>query len=166
MHSSSATPKPLTARVVLICFVAFFGVVVGVNMLMMKFAIDTLSGTEVESAYRASLAYESEIRAARDQSERNWKIEAHIERAADGIAMLRINARDGKGAPLVGLNFSGRLERPADKRGDRFVTFAEIQSGLYSGRLAGVSPGQWDLVVEGDQSGRRMFLSKNRIVLN
>lgn len=166
MKNSFATPKPLTGRVVLICFLAFFGVVFGVNMLMMKLAIDTLSGTEVDSAYRASLAYESEIRAARDQSERNWKIEAHIERAANGIAILRINARDGTGTPLAGLNFSGRLQRPADKRGDRFVAFAETAGGIYRGSLSGVSAGQWDLVVEGDQSGRRMFLSKNRVVLN
>lgn len=32
------------------------------------------------------------------------------------------------------------------------------------GELA--APGQWDLVLEGDAAGRRMFLSKNRVLLN
>ena len=31
---------------------------------------------------------------------------------------------------------------------------------------AQVAPGQWDLVLEGDAAGQRMFLSKNRVVLN
>jgi nitrogen fixation protein FixH len=70
--------RPLTGRMVLLCLLAFFGTVIGVNMLMMKFAIDTLSGTEVDSAYRASLAYENEIAAARDQNRRNWKVDAHV----------------------------------------------------------------------------------------
>ena len=58
MRNPSRAPRQLTGRMVLLCLVAFFGIVIGVNMLMMKFAIDTLSGTEVDSAYRASLAYE------------------------------------------------------------------------------------------------------------
>ena len=41
--------------------VAFFGVVIGVNIVMMRLAIQTLPGTEVDSAYSASLAYEKEI---------------------------------------------------------------------------------------------------------
>ena len=35
--------------------VAFFGVVIGVNLVMMRLAIKTLPGTEVDSAYSASL---------------------------------------------------------------------------------------------------------------
>jgi len=29
-----------------------------------------------------------------------------------------------------------------------------------------IAPGQWDLVLQGDAAGRRMFLSKNRVLLN
>jgi len=29
-----------------------------------------------------------------------------------------------------------------------------------------IAPGQWDLVLEGDGAGQRMFLSKNRVLLN
>ena len=64
--------RPLTGKAVLIMLLAFFGTVVGVNMTMMKMAIDTLSGTEVDSAYSASLAYTSEIGAAHAQSDRRW----------------------------------------------------------------------------------------------
>ena len=64
MSKPSASPKPLTGRKVLFVLLAFFGVVIGVNMIMMRLAIQTLPGTDVDSAYSASLAYENEIAAA------------------------------------------------------------------------------------------------------
>ena len=99
MTKSSNSPKPLTGRKVLFMLVAFFGVVIGVNMTMMKLAIVTLPGTEVDSAYSASLAYEKEIMAARDQDARNWKIDAHVQRSGQGGATLQVEARDRNGQP-------------------------------------------------------------------
>ena|SRR6266567_1859569 len=166
MNSISKSPKPLTGRKVLIIIVAFFGVVIGVNMVMMRLAIQTLPGTEVDSAYSASLAYEKEIAAARDQSARSWKVDAHVERAPDGGAMLQVVARNDQGQPMSGLKFTGRFERPTDRRADQPVVLAETGIGIYRGSAASIAPGQWDLVLEGDAAGQRMFLSKNRLLLN
>jgi nitrogen fixation protein FixH len=166
MNKPIAAPRPLTGRVVLISLVAFFAVVISVNLLLAKLAIDTLPGTEVDSAYSASLAYEREIVAAHDQNMRNWKVDAHVERRADGAATVQVVARDGGGAPMPGLTFVGRLERPTDRRADQPVTLSEVASGIYRGSASAVAPGQWDLVLEGDAAGQRMFLSKNRLVLN
>jgi nitrogen fixation protein FixH len=166
MASRSQRFNPLSGRMVLAMLLAFFGTVIGVNLYMMKMAISTLPGTEVDSAYSASLGYEREIAAARDQEARRWQVEAHIERGANGAAVLQINARDASGNPVSGLTFQGRLERPADKRADQDVVLAEIGSGVYRGTADAIAPGQWDLVIEGDSSGRRMFMSKNRVLLN
>src|ERR1700694_1381980 len=121
MSRPLASPKPLTGRKVLFMLLAFFGVVFGVNFLMMKLAIDTLPGTEVDSAYSASMAYENEIGAAHDQNARNWRVDAHIQRGPDGGATLQVEARDNSGLPMSGLNFQGRFERPADRRADQAV---------------------------------------------
>jgi nitrogen fixation protein FixH len=145
---------------------AFFGVVIGVNMIMMRLAIQTLPGTDVDSAYSASLAYEGEIAAAHDQNARNWKVDAHIQRGRDGGATLQVEARDDSGKPMSGLKFQGRFERPTDRRADLPVALAETAIGIYRGSAPMIAPGQWDLVLEGDAAGQRMFLSKNRVVLN
>jgi len=160
-----AVTRPLTGRTVLFCLLAFFGVVIGVNMVMMKLAIDTLPGTEVDSAYRASLAFNSEISAAREQAARNWRVAAHVERSLDGHATVQVEAHDRDGAPVSGLAFSGRLMRPIDKRADRALALAERESGIYRGGAADVAPGQWDLVIEADRGGERLFLSRNRVML-
>ena len=99
--------------------VAFFGVVIGVNMIMMQLAIHTLPGTEVDSAYSASLAYEKEIVAARDQNARNWKVDAHVERSGRAAPRCRSRRATGSAPPMSGLKFQGRFERPTDRRADR-----------------------------------------------
>ncbi|MBN8990489.1 MAG: FixH family protein [Rhizobiales bacterium] len=164
--SNSQAPRPLTGRMVFFMLVAFFGVVVGVNLAMMRFAVQTLPGTEVDSAYSASLAYEKQITAARDQNARNWKVDAHLERSGQGGATLQIEARDSSGRPMSGLTFQGRFERPTDRRADLPVALAEVGIGVYRGSAPAIAPGQWDLVLEGVAAGQRMFLSKNRVLLN
>ena len=166
MNKPLASPKPLTGRTVLLILISFFGVVFSVNFVMMKLAIDTLPGTEVDSAYSASLGYEKEIAAARDQNLRNWRVDARIQRGPDGDATLQVEARDNGGTPLSGMKFQGRLERPTDRRADQPVELAEVGIGIYRGTVSLVAAGQWDLVIEGDAAGKRMFLSKNRVFLN
>ena len=165
MSDANAPARRLTGRAVLVTLLAFFGVVAGVNLLMMKLAIDTLSGTEVDSAYRASLGYKAEIAAARDQAARNWRVTAHIARDADGRATLLVEARDGNNAPVTGTAFFAQLARPTDKRADRQVALSEREGGSYRGEFSDVAPGQWDLVIEADGNAGRLFLSKNRVVL-
>ncbi|OIQ66392.1 FixH [mine drainage metagenome] len=67
---------------------------------------------------------------------------------------------------MSGLKFQGRLERPIDRRADRPVELVEVGRGIYRGSAPVVAAGQWDPVLEGDAAGQRMFLSKNRVLLN
>ena len=53
--------RQVTGRIVLICFVAFFAVVAGVNAVMIRAAVSTFSGIETENPYQAGLAFEREI---------------------------------------------------------------------------------------------------------
>jgi len=158
--------KPLTGTKVFLMLVAFFGLVIGVNVTMMKLAIATLPGTDVDSPYAAGLTYDREISAAHDQAARKWQVSAHIERRADGAATLQVDARDARGQPMSGLKFGGRLERPTDKRSDLQVELSEAGIGIYRGNAASVPPGQWDLVIEGEARGQRVFMSRNRVILN
>ena len=70
MTTSSSSARPITGRFVLIAVVSFFAVVISVNVVMMRLAIATLPGTEVDSAYSAGLAYQKEIQAAHQQNDR------------------------------------------------------------------------------------------------
>jgi nitrogen fixation protein FixH len=157
--------RPLTGRAVLICLLAFFGVVIGVNMVMTVLAIRTLPGTEVDSAYRASVGFNREIAAARAQTERAWQVTARIEHAPDGRVQLNVETRDPRGFPLTGLDVTARLQRPTDKRADQLLALAEHGSGLYRGALDAIAAGQWDLVIEAGRMDERLFQSRQRVNL-
>jgi len=158
--------RPITGRFVLIAVVSFFAIVIGVNLVMMRLAIATLPGTEVDSAYGASLAYQKEIKAAHQQDKRDWRVGAHVERQADGTARLSVDAKAADGLPLAGLSVVSRLERTTDRRADQTFEIRETGGGSYRGTAHGVAAGQWDLVIEADRDGKRLFLSRNRMVLN
>lgn len=165
MTKPASSGRTITGRFVLITVVSFFAVVITVNVVMMRLAIATLSGTEVDNPYSEGLAYGKEIQAAQRQESRNWKVDAHVERQADGTARLRLGANAADGSPLAGLSVFGRLERPTDRKEDQSFEMAESGGGSYRGTAHGVGAGQWDLVIEADREGQRMFLSRNRIVL-
>lgn len=166
MIASDPMTRPLTGRFVFIAVVTFFTIVTGVNIIMMRLAITTLPGTEVDSAYSAGLAYQNEITAAEQQDKRDWKVDAHIRRGSDSAASLTVHVQDAKGSPLSGLVFSGLLERPTDRRSDQTLEMTEVGNGNYRGIAQDVLPGQWDLVIEANSGGQRVFRSQNRIVLN
>lgn len=163
--SADKAVAPLTGRAVLIWLLAFFGVIITVNMIMMKLAAETLPGTEVDSAYRASLAYQSEIAAAREQSERDWRVTADVVRTEDGLVRVNVIARDRQGVPVSRTAFAATLARPADKRADRSVALTADGAGVYHGVLQHVSAGQWDLTIEASDAGGRVFRSIHRVVL-
>lgn len=162
---ASDGPRPITGRAVLIYMLAFFGVIIAVNVVMMKLAIDTMPGLEVESSYSAGKAYNAEIAAAREQSARAWHVAGHVQHHEDGRTFLEVEARDRAGAPITGLMFSAELERPIDRRADRRLALTERGAGIYSGEASDLAPGQWELVLQAERGSERVFLSKNRIEL-
>jgi nitrogen fixation protein FixH len=165
LGSRHAQRRPLTGRTVLIWLASFFAVVIGVNALMAKLAIDTLPGTDVDSAYQAGNAYNAQISAARAQDARRWQVHGSIERTPGGRAVIEVEARDSEGVPLKDLAFSAQLERPIDRRADRNLMLGERNGGVYHGEAVDVAPGQWDLVLEADSGSQRVFLSRHRVLL-
>ena len=155
----------LTGRAVLIWLLAFFGVVFGVNAAMIKVALDTMPGTEVDSSYRASMAFNADVETARRQTELNWTVNGRTARTADGRALVRVEAHDKAGAPVAGLVFAAVLAHPADKRADHSIKLTELRPGIYAGEAADVPAGQWDLVLTAARGAERQFLSKSRVIL-
>lgn len=163
--SSAASKGKLTGGKVLVLLLAFFGIIIGVNALMTVLAITTLSGTEVASAYSASLAYTNEIEASRLQDARHWTVIANANRTATSDLEVTLDARDARGAPIDGV-FSLQLERPVDKRQDRRAVFSALGAGHYVAHVTDVALGSWDLSIEAAENGAVLFRSKNRLFLN
>jgi nitrogen fixation protein FixH len=156
-------PRELTGRTVLLCLIAFFAVVAGVNAVMIRAAISTFGGVETANAYQAGLAFAREIEAVEAQDALHWQVRASV--TADGAgALIDIVATDESGKPLTGLAATALLAHPTNRRLDHEVVLSEQGPGRYQGRTGKVA-GQWNLVSELSLTDRRMFRSTNRIVL-
>lgn len=150
---------------VLAMFIAFFAVVVAVNVTMMRVAVSTFSGVESETPYKNGLAYNTRLEEARRQAERGWAIDASLQRGEDGVVAVTVVARDKAGKPITDLTGVVRLERPTDKKQDREATIAAAGQGRYVTTIAGIESGQWDVVVLFGEGGVTEFESRTRMVL-
>ena len=155
-------PREITGRIVLICLVAFFAVVIGVNFVLVRAAISTFGGLETESSYRAGLAFGGEIAAAQAQEARHWQIAAKLLSANEGMTAVEINALDAAGRPLTGLNAAVRLAHPTDRRLDHALDMRENAPGQFHG-TATPAMGEWDLVIELSRGEDRLFRSRSRV---
>ncbi len=157
--------RPLTGRHVLIMIVSFFTVVFTVNMIMLRAATSTFGGLETDGAYRAGLSFNKELAAARVQDERGWTVEARPVRDASGVGVT-VDVRDKAGVGVTDLEGTVLLARPADRREDRKAALLRDGDGRYRAALGDLDPGQWNLVIQFERDGERVFLSRSRVVLN
>jgi nitrogen fixation protein FixH len=157
-------PRELTGLAVLLCFAGFFGVVFAVNALLVQVASSTFGGLETGSSYKAGLMFSREQQQAERQQSLHWQVDGRISRDQDGEAVLEINARDARGAPLTGLTAEARLAHPADARLDHSIALTRTSAGTFRGETE-AQAGQWELTVDLYSGTDRMFRSHSRVTL-
>ena len=131
--NEAALPRRLTGRMVLLCLVGFFGVVFGVNGILVHEALSTFGGVDTDSAYQAGRKFEQDVAMAKAQDALQWRVEAKVTPMPDGAKRVDVVARDAAGQPLNGMTLSAVFERPIDRRLDRDVTVTEDAPGRFHG---------------------------------
>ena len=111
--------------------VAFFGVVIAVNITMAMFAMRTFGGVVVENSYVASQEYNRWLAAAERQKELGWKI-------ATGIDPAR---RVTVGLNLEGAELRGFARHPLGREPDVPLTFVAMDGGFRS--VGQLPAGRW-----------------------
>ena len=81
-RETDASSRKLTGRGVLLCLLAFFGVVFAVNAVMIRFATGTFGGVETASSYAAGLAFKKDLNAAEQQDALGWQVKGGVARIA------------------------------------------------------------------------------------
>jgi nitrogen fixation protein FixH len=151
---------------VLVILMAFFGIVGGVNAVMLRMALTTMPGLDARNGYDVSQRYNSEIARAHAQDQRGLKVEATLARAGEG-ARLIVVLRDHADSFVEGVVVSARLEHPALRARDIAVELADATSGRYTASIPSIASGGWTMVitVRNTPDGSAVFVSRNRIAL-
>jgi len=141
--------KEITGRTVLIGMVAFFGLIIAVNMVFVYFALDSWPGLSTEKAYEQGLAYNEKLAAAEAQAAKGWTSRVTI--TGDGDVSVRLT--DAGGTGLAGLSVDLHLKRPTREGIDRQLNLTQAEPGLYKGRAENLPAGRWTAEVTAKGAG-------------
>lgn len=149
MMKLGVVKRPFTGRHMAAILVAFFAVVVGVNMLMARFAISTFGGTVVDNSYVASQKFNGWLAEARAQKALGWRMAA--ERGAQGRLVVTLVGRDG--GP-VDARVTGEARHPLGLAAPLALRFDRMADGRWISTAA-LPQGRWALTLEAAQGETR-----------
>lgn len=112
--------------------IAFFGVVIGVNITMATLATRTFGGVVVENSYVASQRYNGWLEAARKQDALGWTITPTLDKAR------RIHVA----LPIAGANVTGVARHPLGRAKDISLRFRTGEDGR-SRSIEVLPAGRW-----------------------
>ena len=135
-----------TGRHAAMLIVAFFAVVIVVNVIMAKLAIATFGGTVVDNSYVASQHFNQWLDTSAADRALGWKVD--LTRAPDGSLEARLT--DSAGAPLDRARVWAHTEHPLGARPPQDLVLAEVAPGAYRARLA---PGRWRVWLKAQARG-------------
>jgi len=142
--------RRFTGRHMMLLMVAFFGVVVLVNLLMAHLALGTFGGTVVDNSYVASQRYNTWLAAGREQAKLGWTTK--LDRDADGHVVLKATTGSD---PLTGASISGVAHPPLGRKADISLVFEETGAGTYRVRQP-LPEGRWQVHILFARDGRQM----------
>jgi nitrogen fixation protein FixH len=147
MMAMAATQKQFTGKHMLAIMIAFFSVIVGVNLLMAYFANSTWSGLVVANGYVASQSFDKDLARAKAQDSLGWTVNlSHL----DG--RIRITFADKDSNLIEGLAITGALERTVTDKQDQTLAFTSMGAGVYTAP-ATLTPGVWEVEIDAKGNG-------------
>jgi nitrogen fixation protein FixH len=155
MNPDPARIRRFTGWHMAMILMAFFAVVIGVNLVMATVAVRSFGGAVVENSYVASQKFNGWLAQARVQRELGWKEEVKL----DGRRRLRLAIADDAGRPLRGSEVNAVAQHPLGRAPDILLRFREAEAGLYASEAA-LPAGRWNVRVDVRQGAAEHHLLK------
>jgi len=149
MLSKNANKKgEFTGRHMLMIMVAFFGVIITVNLTMATLASRSWTGLVVKNGYVESQKFNAKLSESRAQAALNWK--GVVSHSNTGIR-FELHQDDGK--PLVADKVTVTLRRPATEVLDQIIILKPLESGKFAGDI-NLGTGAWTAEIFADVSAQ------------
>ena len=128
--------------------VAFFGVIVGVNLTMAMLASKSWTGLVVKSSYVASQKFNSELAQAEQQRSMGWTSDLSY-----AAGQIRLGLKNRQGEVLFVDEAHAYIGRPAYERDDQAIVLTRAGDGSVQGDI-NLAPGAWAIRVEAEIKGQ------------
>lgn len=157
MKARPAGGREFTGRHMFVAVVAFFFVIIAVNLLMAGLATRSWSGLVVKNSYVASQSFNEAVAAKRRQDQLGWRGKF----AANGTEIgYRLTSRSGE--PVVASMIQLTFRRPAYEAEDHIVTLRKGQDGTFSVRHR-LADGIWVVEVLADTDADKAWRESFRV---
>jgi nitrogen fixation protein FixH len=134
----STTPQAeFKGRHMLAIMLAFFGVIITVNVTMAVFAGTSWTGFVVANSYVASQEFNAKARQARAQAALGWTSRLEV-----GNGRIRFFLRDADGAGVPVASGTATFRRPAYAAEDQTIALTPLPDGALTGALS-LGDGIW-----------------------
>lgn len=158
--------KPLTGRVVLSMAVAFFAVVIAVNVLMTTLAIKSFDGLDQQDAYRKGRDYNQVLAEQRAEAALGWstQIDPRIVDPVRRTVELTLSVAGARGGAVPGLVVEGTLKRPTNAALDVPVAFTPLGAGRYRAQVTLPAWGRWTLAVSAREGSAQARIAQDLLI--
>ena len=126
-------------------FVAFFGVVLLANALMIWIAFATWTGLETDDAYQKGLAYNRTLDEAAAQAALGWEVDLELAQKDERTLALDLVLEGPHGDLIEDAVVSAAFVRPTHEGYDQLVTIPHRYGGEYESLVELPLAGQWEL---------------------
>ncbi len=131
--------RPFTGQRMLLVMLAFFGVVIAVNVTMAVLAARTFGGKVVDNSYVATQRFNGWLEQARSQERLGWSETVRL--GGDRHVELELKVR---GASLTGATVSADARHPLGGEDDIALVLGEVAPGQYRSN-APLPAGRWQV---------------------
>lgn len=152
--------REFTGRKMLASMLAFFGVIIAVNLTMATFAGRSWTGFVVRNSYVASQEFNGKVAAARDQAALGWTASLAI---ANGEVRYGLVDKEGRAVAVRGGTVT--FKRPSYEAEDMTVTLTPSH-GAEARAEAVVRDGLWIVEVAADVGHASPYREMHRIVVS
>ncbi|MFC6199680.1 FixH family protein [Ponticaulis profundi] len=132
---------------VLIILGVFFGIMIAVNVVFTVFAVKTFPGEQVPKSYVQGLHYNDALQDKARQAALGWSTEVGLVAQSADTPRLLTNWYDADGTPIVNLDVSAMITRPASEDGQRQIDLIPDVPGHYRVDLPQLDAGIWRIEV-------------------
>lgn len=134
MPQAKTPPRRFTGRHMTAILVAFFALVISVNVLMATVAVGSFGGTVVDNSYVASQKFNGWLAEARAQKRLGWRDSVTL----DATRHVRMSLN------VEGAGMTALAQHPLGRAADVPLRFHEAEPGLYVSDSA-LPPGRWQV---------------------
>ncbi|WP_159587967.1 FixH family protein [Chelativorans xinjiangense] len=157
--NKASTPREFTGRHMLFLMLAFFGIIIGVNVTMAVLASASWTGFVVRNSYVASQQFNERAAEGRAQTALGWEGELKV---ADGAISYRMRDAGGGTVRLEGVTIN--LHRPVTADEDMLLKLDPVGDGAFAARH-GPGDGTWVVRIEAEAGLDHPYRDVRRVTI-